>query len=115
MQTNDRHYWVLAEIVKRLSGIPIVDFIHEHLFGPLNMTTTMVNHTAAAATGQMAVSYIRQGINPSKCAAAWHGDGKMNRSCYGFPVATEEFVEGAGLYIPGPIVSSFTDMVSQER
>ena len=112
MQMNDRHYWVLAEIVKRLSNVSIVDFAFEHLFGPLNMTTTTVNHTAAAMTSNLAGSYVRQGINPTKCQASWDDAGRMNRSCFGYPVATEWFVEGPGLFIPGPIISSCTDMVS---
>lgn len=110
-QMNDRHYWVLAEIVKRLSSTPIVEFVHKHIFDPLNMTTTTVNHTAAAKTGNLTGSYVRQGINPSKCRAAWHVTGQMDRSCIGVPVATEWFVDGAGQSVPGPIISSFTDMV----
>lgn len=113
MQMNDRHYWVLAEIVKHVSNLSIVDFASEHLFGPLNMTTTTVNHTSAAMTGHPAGSYVRQGINPTTCQASWELAGEMNRSCVGYPVATEWFVEGSGLFIPGPIISSFTDMVSQ--
>lgn len=111
MQMNDRHYWVLAEVLKRLTSRSVVDLVYEQ-FDHLNMTATTVNHTAAALYGELAGNYVRQGIDSSNCATIWHIAGKMDRSCYGYPVATEWFVEGPGLFIPGPIISSFADMVS---
>jgi uncharacterized protein YbbC (DUF1343 family)/CubicO group peptidase (beta-lactamase class C family) len=44
---SDINFFLLGEIVKRISGQPLDRFAHEHIFAPLGMTETMFNPPAS--------------------------------------------------------------------
>lgn len=118
MQYNDYHYWVLAEIVVQLSGRSVPNYVQEHLLDPLGMTSTTFNTTAAEAKpGRSVGSFERFGMNSVECRRVWSQDNKLDRSCYGYPAATEWFVEGDGLWYTGPagVVISYSDMVGHRH
>lgn len=117
MQYNDIHYWVLAEVAHHLSGQPVPEFVQQHIFDPLEMRATTFNHTLAAETGNLAGTYERTGIDLAKCQEGWKARDALDRSCYGYPVETECFIEGDGIEFAGPagIVASQADMVGHLR
>ena len=106
MQYSDYGYWVLAEVMVRLTRQPVPSFVQTHLLDPLNMTTTKFNHTEAKETGNLAGGYGRVGIDRRECGRIWKEQGKADCSCYGRPLATEWFVKGDGMW-----TSRYCDLV----
>lgn len=113
MQYNNYHYWVLAQIIPRLTNYTYIDFVKTHILDPLSMSASTYNHTLAESTGRRAQSYVREGKDGQKCRLAWSEREELDRSCYGYPFASSWFTKGDGTFIAGPggLVSSANDMV----
>jgi CubicO group peptidase (beta-lactamase class C family) len=114
MQYNNYHYWVLAQIIPRLTNYSYIDYVKTHILDPLNMTSSTYNHTLAKGTGRRAQPYVREGKDALKCRTVWSEHKKLDRSCYGHPFASAWFTKGGdGTFIAGPggLVSSANDMV----
>lgn len=116
MQFNRHHYWVLSEIIQKLTSTSLPEFIQTHFWDTLDMTLTSYNRTEAVKTGKTAGAFEREGYSFHKCKKAWAQDGKLSRACYGYPVPVEWYVKGDGWFVDGPagIVSSIDDMVSDQ-
>jgi CubicO group peptidase (beta-lactamase class C family) len=117
MQYNNYHYWVLAQMIPRLTSLSYIDFVQTHFLDPLDMASSTYNHTAAESTGRRAKSYVREGKDGKQCREAWSKHDQLSRSCYGHPFATTWFTKGDGTFIAGPggLVSSANDMVRCEH
>lgn len=102
----------MAEVVRHLTSIPIAEFVKQQFFEPLGLTATTVNHTAAAESGNLAVPYLRKDVFARGCQDQSTEGHNVNPRCFGDPIPTEWYAKGSGLHAPGPVVSSFTDMVS---
>src|SRR5215469_1279972 len=50
-------YSILAEIVARVSGVPFRQYLHEHIFAPLDMNSTLVYDDATEMMVNRAMSY----------------------------------------------------------
>lgn len=113
MQYNDYHYWVLAEIIAKLSGMTVIDYAQKHILDPLNMTSTTWNHTEAAETGHIPRGYQREGRDLKHCREIHRQKGRFDISCHGRSTEIEWFIEGDGLFHAGPagMTASFRDMV----
>lgn len=114
MQYNNYHYWVLAQIVPRITDFTYIEYVKTHILDPLDMKSSTYNHTVAESTGRRARSYVREGKDALRCREAWSKHKKLDRSCYGYPFATTWFTKGSdGTFIAGPggLVSSTNDMV----
>ena len=58
---NNLGYTLLAEIVERVSGQPFREFLDERVFGPLQMTSSLVNDNRNEVIPNRARSYARAG------------------------------------------------------
>lgn len=54
-----------AYIVEQYSNRTFPDFLHEHIFAPLGMTSSLVDPVAAFETGKLAEGYIPYEFNVS--------------------------------------------------
>jgi CubicO group peptidase (beta-lactamase class C family) len=56
---NNSNYFLLAELVQRVSGHSLNDFAAEQIFAPLGMDQTQFSNTVASIDAPQAVGYIR--------------------------------------------------------
>jgi CubicO group peptidase (beta-lactamase class C family) len=113
MQYNNMHYWVIGEIVARLSKIPFHEYVKTHILDPVGMVSTTFNHTFAAETGNRSEPFVNSNINSSKCVEIWERDDELDKSCYGDSFSTAWHVKGDGLFMAavGGLFSSTSDIV----
>jgi len=69
-QYNNQHYVALSNIITKLTGIPYIDYVKQHIFDPLGMNSTTYNVTEAKLRGDRTDGYMRAGRNQTRCAEA---------------------------------------------
>lgn len=97
-------YITASLIVKRLSGIPYPDFVRDHIFAPLGLSSTTFNITAAKASGHLAEGFAVVKSNVSD------GEGWFKHTFkpipFFLPESSAELNAG-----PGGVITSARDLV----
>jgi hypothetical protein len=94
-QYENIHYIVLSHLVTVLTGMPYPEWVQEHIFDPLGMTSSTYNTSEAWTSGRSTDGYVRSGRDVLKCAAGWKGvHDKISRSCLGTAKSIGPWVEG---------------------
>ena len=63
-QYNQTNYYLLGELIRRLSGLAFPDYFAEHFFRPLAMTSAVLGDSRAVVPGR-AASYTRFDMTPA--------------------------------------------------
>lgn len=110
-QYNNAHYVALSHLIPTLTGTPFIDYVQEHFFNPLNMTSTTYDHKKAAATGHRTDGFTHRHVNITQCAAK-STVAKRDASCHGEPAPFGWYTYGDGIDIAGAggVVSSLRDV-----
>ena len=58
-------YIAITLIVERLSGIPYIQFVQDHIFTPLGMHAATYNDTAAEVSGHLSQGFSLTALNSS--------------------------------------------------
>jgi D-alanyl-D-alanine carboxypeptidase len=66
-QYSNTNYVIAAMIFERVSGVPLVDFLQQRVFGPLQMTSVF-NTDVAALPSTDAMRYLRYAAGPLRVA-----------------------------------------------
>jgi D-alanyl-D-alanine carboxypeptidase len=66
-QYSNTNYVIAGLIVEKASGMPLLDFLQKHVFGPLNMTT-FYDSDAAALGSNEPQRYLRYALGPLRTA-----------------------------------------------
>ena len=67
-------YEIAGRIVEKVSGTPLYDFMQEHIFGPLQMTSTMDLDTIPDGSAALATGYVQNALAPLQ-PAPYEGSG----------------------------------------
>ncbi len=71
---SNLEYEIAGRIVEKVSGKPLFQFMQEHIFGPLQMTSTMDLDTIPGGSTALATGYIQNALAPLK-PAPYEGPG----------------------------------------
>ena len=66
-QYSNTNYVIAGLIVEKATGMPLLDFLQKHIFGPLNMTT-FYDSDAAALGANEPQRYLRYALGPLRTA-----------------------------------------------
>lgn len=66
-QYSNTNFVIAAQIVQKISGMPFFRFLHEHILGPLGLTSA-VNFDKGNMTSHDAYGYMRYGLGPLRPA-----------------------------------------------
>lgn len=114
-QYDDHHYWVLAEIVRQLSGVSFTDYVQEHILNPLQMSATTFNDSAVEASDNRADHFFRMAFDNIKCRETWDRTHEVDPVCVGQLQPIKWFLESEPQrdFFAGPagMASTFRDMV----
>ncbi|ORX36667.1 beta-lactamase/transpeptidase-like protein [Kockovaella imperatae] len=103
---------ILSGIIPELTGTPFHEFVQQHFFDPLDMTSSYLKATVASATGKWTDSALRIGINKPECRKQWTENRKLDASCLGQvhrfgPWTDTDYLEMGGA---GGAILSLVDM-----
>ncbi|KLT43700.1 beta-lactamase/transpeptidase-like protein [Cutaneotrichosporon oleaginosum] len=112
-QYNNLHYATLAHIVTTLSGTPYVDWLGQHVLGPLNMTASTFDYTNVKTE-----SFLRTGVNLTQCGRSPDLD-HLDPGCFGSINSTgwwnpRPYNKGAGAG-EGGLISTTRDLAKWFR
>lgn len=71
---SNLEYEIAGRIVEKVSGEPLFQFMQEHIFGPLQMTSTMDLNTIPSGSSALATGYVQNALAPLQ-PAPYEGPG----------------------------------------